>query len=102
MSDDVYRIYCDVGLIGIFQYKIAFSKVRDIVNPNQIISDLEDDSCWSTVELRSVTTFILRLDFNVVKRKIVLAYALPIEHWGEYESVINSIDNYISEIEDYD
>lgn len=102
INDDVYRLYCDLGIIGIFQSQIAFEKVRNIVNPNQILDDFEDDSFWSTVLMRSVATFVIRLDFNVSSLEVESAYMIPLEHWDDFGTIIQEIDDYVLEIHEFE
>jgi len=97
LENDIYRFYCDLSFIGAFDCSIAFQKAEIIVNPNQILWKDETDSFWTSVGVRAVATFILRIDFDVKSKDVVNQVAYPLGHWKSYDQVIEDIENYYQE-----
>ena len=95
---DTYRLYCDVAFVGHFECDVAFAKAETIVNPNQILRKDEKDPIWTTIGIRVAATFIVRIDFDVVKKTVVEYFARPLAHWESYKEEIDNLEDSYEEI----
>lgn len=90
---DTYRLYCDVAFVGHFECDVAFAKAETIVSPNQILWKDENDPIWTTIGIRVVATFIVRIDFDVINNTAVEYFARPLVHWESYDEAIDNLED---------
>jgi hypothetical protein len=95
LVNNTYRLYCDVAFTGYFKCDIAYENAEIVVNPNQLITKNESDDFWTDIIIRSVSTFIIRIDYDTSLKKVVSYFAKSLPHWSSYEDAIDELD-YIS------
>ncbi len=90
--DDIYYIYCDLSIIGNFSCDIGFNSAESIVRGEQILWKKVLDSVWTKVGLRTVASFLVRLEFDVKSSTILGSAIRPFAHWRDYNEEIESLE----------
>jgi hypothetical protein len=94
LEGDVYRVYCDLAFVGIFDGSIGHNAIDEIVHPNQRRGHDESDPFWTEAVVRAIGTLVAAVDIDVAGRKVVGFYGLPLQHWASYDSLIDDLDEF--------
>lgn len=98
LEGNVYKIYCDATLAGVFQCDVGAVEADMVVHPRQIMWTRESEM-WTRVGFRAAGTIALRLDLDMDLKKVVSAYVTALEHWKDYDEVVERLDEHAEEID---
>lgn len=99
LTEDVYRLYCDLAFVGEFSCAIGYHAAETVVHPNQIIWKNETEDFWTDIGMRIAATGLISLDFDMKKREVVDYVWHTLEHWRSYHEAVEELDRERQEVE---